>query len=114
MSKRHSHDQLAVDEALRPLDRISHVSEVAQIENMRELRDLQNSIADAHIARDERIYALTLSNVLSRRDMARATGQSVSRVGQIVRERADAQRAGWNAAAEARVQRHMASIQRAT
>lgn len=106
MPKRHSHDRLPEDEELEPVDAISHVSREAQIENMRELRALQNAIAGAHIERDERIYALTLSNVLSRRDMARATGQSVSRIGQIVRERADAQQAGWNAQGAALVARH--------
>ena len=51
---------------------------------MRELRQAQNLIADGHAVRDGLMHAWALTNTLSRRDMALATGLAKSRVDQEV------------------------------
>lgn len=111
MARRPAHDLLPEDELLAPIDPVPGLPVEAQVEHMRELRRLHNDIARAHIERDERMFSLTVSGALSRRDMAQATGQSVARIGQIVRERSDAQRAGWAARGAAINARHMLAIE---
>jgi hypothetical protein len=104
MPRSHRYDLLP-DEPLEAVDRRDAITSQAQAENMKELRSLHNAIPAAYGLRDDRMYAFALSNALSRRDMATAVGLAESRVNQIVRERADLQQAGWNAAGAARTAR---------
>ncbi len=53
---------------------------------MRALRAMHNEIPLGYHKRDGQMTAWTLSNSLSREDMARATGLAKSRVDQIIRE----------------------------
>lgn len=77
------------DENLVPTWTPAGVDRDRQIEDMYELRRLSNAIAQAYFARDDKMLALSLSNSLSRTDMARATGLNKSRVDQSIREQAD-------------------------
>lgn len=73
---------------------------------MRELRHLANNIGSGYRQRDERMLALAVSNSLSRRDMATATGLAKSRVDQILRELSAEHDASRSGALSERVKRH--------
>ena len=105
MARTHRHQILPADD-LRPSDPLSGVLEDAQAAEMRELRELQNRIADGYRQRDQRMAALALSNSLSRRDMARATGLVESRVNQIIREVVKMDQLRRNEAAAEQIARH--------
>lgn len=106
MPKVHRYASLP-DDALKPGHPIPGVSIEVQEAHMRELRKAQNQIADSHAVRDGLMQAWALSNTLSRHDMALATGLAKSRVDQLIREAAERDIATRNAAAAARVARHM-------
>ena len=74
---------------------------------MAELRELQNAISHGYQSRDDRMVALTLSNTVSRADMAIATGLAKSRVDQIIRETSERYDAEAAANARVRFARHM-------
>jgi hypothetical protein len=106
MPRRHRHDRLP-SEDLWPADLSPIIEPQQQAEHMRELRMLHNRIAEGYYERDDRMLALSLSNALSRRDMAIATGLAESRVNQIIREHANADQHRKNTAAVEQVARHM-------
>jgi hypothetical protein len=81
-SRRHAF----VNGDLQPTWTPAGVDPELQGETLRELRGLSNSIADAYLARDDRIFALALTGRFSRSDIALATGLNKSRVDQIIRE----------------------------
>lgn len=81
----HRH-QLLPDVALQPHDPVPSVSVESQEAKMRELRAAHNKAALGYRERDGLMTAWALSNTVSRRDMARATGLAKSRVDQIIRE----------------------------
>jgi hypothetical protein len=87
MPRRHRHNVL--DDDLEPTWTPPGVDRERQIESMRELRRLSNAVAEAYLARDDKMLAQALSHSLSRRDIARATGLNKSRVDQVIREMAD-------------------------
>lgn len=97
------------DVDLRPTNPIPDVPVDRQSREMRRLRDAHNRIALGYRERDEIMVALTLSNSLSRHDMALATGLAKSRVDQIIRETYETDRAEVAQAAMARVARHLPS-----
>lgn len=74
---------------------------------MLELRRAQNGIVNGHAIRDGLMLAWSLSNTLSRHDMALATGLAKSRVDQVIREASEREIVQRNAAAAERVRRHM-------
>jgi hypothetical protein len=76
---------------------------------MKELRALSSQISAAYRARDDLLHALALSEGLSRRDMATATGLNKSRVDQIIKEMAEEDQGRKNVAAAERVRRHLPS-----
>jgi DNA-directed RNA polymerase specialized sigma subunit len=88
MPRHHRHDTLDVDD-LMPTWTPPNADRERQIEDMRELRRLSNQIAESYFARDDEMLALSLSDSLSRADIARATGLNKSRVDQIIREQAE-------------------------
>jgi hypothetical protein len=90
--KPHRHNLLP-DADLQPLNPCPDVSVESQASKMRELRAAHNKVALGFRERDGLMTAWTLSNTLSRQDMARATGLAKSRVDQIVRETYEAERA---------------------
>lgn len=108
MPRHHRHERLP-DEDLQPTALSPIIEPRVQAEHMRELRTLHNRIADDYYERDDRMLALSLSNALSRRDMAIATGLAESRINQIIREQAEADQRRKHAAATERTARHMPS-----
>jgi hypothetical protein len=72
------------DEPIEPTSTPPGAEYLEQCEIHRELRGLQNAIAAAQLARDERLAA---SGTISRRDMARACGLNKSRIDQILATR---------------------------
>src|SRR4051812_32196287 len=106
MPKAHRYGRLP-DEDLIPSRPIADVPLEVQQEHMLELRAAQNQIGDAHAVRDGLMHAWSLSNTLSRHDMAAATGLAKSRVDQLIREAAEKDIARRNAAAAHIVLRHM-------
>ncbi len=78
-----------------------------QAEAMRELRAMHNQIPNGYLKRDRQMQAWALSNSLSRRDMAIATGLVKSRVDQIIRELTLADEAWKSREAVERVRRHL-------
>ena len=74
---------------------------------MLELRLAQNQIPAGHVLRDGLMQAWSLSNTLSRHDMAVATGLAKSRVDQLIREAAECDIARRNEAGREQIARHM-------
>jgi hypothetical protein len=93
------------DEDLRPTHTPFAVDPDRQADSMRQLRDLENRGRLAEQERNGLMYALALSNSLSRPDMARAIGVSRSRVDQLLREHHDLLEARRAAEAAERVAR---------
>jgi hypothetical protein len=74
---------------------------------MRRLRAPHNRAALGYRERDDLMTAWSLSNSLSRHDMAVATGLVKSRVDQIIRETLELERSRSARACADRVARHM-------
>jgi hypothetical protein len=104
MPKTHRYEALPKDD-LHPTKPVPGVPIAIQTAHMHELREAQNQIADAHAVRDGLMHAWSLSNTLSRHDMAVATGLAKSRVDQLIREAAEKDIARRNAAAAKRLRR---------
>src|ERR1700682_3178511 len=102
----HRH-QVLPDEDLRPTIPIRDVPLDSQAESMRQLRAAHNQAALGYRERDGLMTAWTLSNSLSRHDMAVATGLAKSRFDQIIRETYQHERAITAQACADRVARHM-------
>lgn len=98
---------LLPDEDLQPTDPVPHVAVERQAEAMRELRSMHNQIPNGYLKRDRQMQAWALSNSLSRRDMAVATGLVKSRIDQIVRDLTLADDARKAREAVERVRRHL-------
>ncbi len=79
-----------------------------QAKLMRELRESQNRVASAYRERDELMVAWSLSDSLSRPDMARACGLAKSRVDQIIRDTFLQDQASRSSSRRAAVARHIA------
>ena len=75
---------------------------------MRELRAMHDQIPNGYLKRDRQMQAWALSNSLSRRDMAIATGLVKSRVDQIIRDLPLSDDARKAHEAVERVRRHLA------
>ena|SRR5690349_24820807 len=106
MARAHRYQHLPEGD-LTPTHPIPGVPRAVQQAHMRELRAAQNGIANGHAVRDGLMLAWSLSNTLSRHDMALATGLAKSRVDQLIREAAEREIVRRNAEAAERVRRHM-------
>lgn len=95
------------DEDLQPTDPVPSVPVEWQAEAMRELRKMHNQVPEGYLKRDRQMQAWALSNSLSRRDRAFATGLVKSRVDQIIRDLTLADRARNAREGLERVQRHL-------
>jgi len=102
----HRYDLLS-DEHLQPTDPVPGVPLERQVEAMHELRAMHNQIPNGYLKRDRQMQAWALSNSLSRRDMAIATGLVKSRVDQIIRDLTLADQARKSREAVERVRRHL-------
>ncbi|HEX7298908.1 MAG TPA: hypothetical protein VF257_07855 [Solirubrobacteraceae bacterium] len=98
---------LLPDEDLQPTDPVPHVPVKRQAEAMRELRSMHNQIPNGYLKRDRQMQAWALSNSVSRRDIAVATGLVKSRVDQIIRDLTLADDARKAREAVERVRRHL-------
>jgi hypothetical protein len=98
---------LLPDEDLRPTHTPMGVDPESQAASLRELRALTNAARATTWWRDDRMVALALSNSVSRPDMARAIGLSLSRVNQILASHHKLLQDERNAAARERVLRHL-------
>jgi len=78
MPRPHRHDRPPEGD-LWPTDTRPDIDPADQAAHMRRLRELRNRIADGYSACDELMLALATS-IVSRRDMATATGLVESRV----------------------------------
>jgi hypothetical protein len=78
-------DEVLPEVDLLPQQLVPNVSPESQAEKMRELRAAQNRGASGYRERDNLMVAWSLSNTLSRADMAVAIGRAPSRVNQIIR-----------------------------
>jgi hypothetical protein len=86
---------------------VPHVPVQRQAAAMRELRAMHNQIPNGYLARDRQMQAWALSNSLSRRDIAVATGLVKSRVDQIIRDLTLDDSARKSREAVERVRRHL-------
>jgi hypothetical protein len=86
---------------------VPHVPLERQADAMRELRAMHNQIPNGYLKRDRQMQAWALSNSVSRRDMAIATGLVKSRVDQIIRDLTLADNARKAREAVERVRRHL-------
>jgi len=109
MPKHHRYNELP-NEKLTPTRPIPGLPIRVQEDHMTELRDAQNQIPAGHAVRDGLMQAWSLSNTLSRHDMALATGLAKSRVDQLIREATERDIVRRNKAARERVARHMPPV----
>jgi len=98
------------NEDLRPTHTPLGVDAERQAKSMRRLRELENRGRRAEYARNDLLYALALSNSLSRPDMGRAIGVSRSRIDQLITHHYELVQGRKAAAAAQQVARHMPSI----
>jgi hypothetical protein len=104
---RHPATRTLPDEPIEPTYTPLGMTVEVQREILCELRQLQNAIPAAQLQRDDRLTSLALSGTVTRKDMARACGLNKSRIDQIIAAHAHRIQAIRNAAAEARMRRHM-------
>jgi hypothetical protein len=101
-------DEILPEAELRPSQPVPNVSLASQAEKMRELRAAQNRGASGYRERDDLMVAWTLSNTLSRADMAVAINRAPSRVNQIIRATAARDTEARTRELHARAARHSA------
>jgi hypothetical protein len=94
-------------EDLQPTHTPLGVDPVEQAETLRRLRAFENEGRMARFRRNDLLAAAVLSHTVSRPDMARAIGVSVSRLNQIVAGHAQLLQHKRNLAAAERVARHL-------
>lgn len=104
---RHPATRTLPDKPIEPTHTPSNTTVEAQRELLSELRQLQNAIPAAQLKRDDRLTALALSGTVTRKDMARACGLNKSRIDQIIAAHTRRIQVDRNAAAKARMRRHM-------
>lgn len=94
---------------LLPAHPVPNVSLESQAEKMKELRAAQNRGASGYGERNGLMVAWSLSNTLSRADMAAAIGRAPSRVNQIIRDTASREAEMRTLELKARSDRHRAT-----